>query len=481
MIWAGTNDGKVWYTKDAGGHWNDLTKNVTGLPPWGSVTSIQPSFSTPEPPTHPVDHHLMDNRAPFIFKTTDFGATWTKITGGLPTHQLSYVRSVAEDPNCKGLLFAGTGNALFYSLDDGGHWINLQAGLPHAPASWVVVQKQAHDLVVSTYGRGIYIFDDITPLEQMAKGVGSDTSVSLFKPREAMRILGGGRAYMNFQLKNPPKGAVHASILDADGKVVRELRAPAGHPGLNRVQWDMHYDPPHLIALRTTPEENPHIMEEPRFRGQDSRPITHWGAAQAEVGPVAPPGKYTMRLMVDGEAYTQPLEITPDPHSTGSVADIQAATKLQLRIRDGITSAADMVNQLEWMRKQLNDLEKMLSADRAKAELLKSVKTMDQKMQTVEYKLVSKALTTSDDKYFIAAYKIYFNLIWPNGEVGTGAGDVAGGADFGPTDTARELTDMIEKDLTAVRVEYRTLMDKDVPAFNRSLIAGGATPITANN
>ena len=102
--------------------------------------------------------------------------TWTKITGGLPSHQLSYVRVVAEDPNCKGLLFAGTGNSLFYSLDDGGNWTNLKNGLPSSPVSWAVVQKQFHDLVISTYGRGIYILDDITPLEQMAKGVGADTS-----------------------------------------------------------------------------------------------------------------------------------------------------------------------------------------------------------------------------------------------------------------------------------------------------------------
>jgi len=101
-------------------------------------------------------------------------------------------------------------------------------------------------------------------------------------------------------------------------------------------------------------------------------------------------------------------------------------------------------------------------------------------MQDVEYKLVSKALTTSDDKYFIAAYKIYFNLIWLNGEVGTGAGDVAGGADYKPTDTAFSLTDMIEKDLAAAKADYRTLMDKDVPAFNRSLAASGITPVAAS-
>ena len=331
--------------------------------------------------------------------------------------------------------------------------------------------------MVSTYGRGIYILDDITPLEQMAKGVGSDTSVSLFTPRPVMRILGGGRAYVNYQLKNAPKGPVQAAIVDNEGKVIRELRNVPGRQGLNRATWDLHYDAPHLIALRTAPEENPHIFEEPRFRGQDSRAITHWGAAQAEVGPVVAPGNYKMRITVDGESYTQPLEIIKDPSSTGSEADIRSQVSLQLRIRDDINATSDMVNQIEWMRKQLDDVEKMLRTDKAKAELLKSVQAMDQKMQGVEYKLVSKALTTSDDKYFIAAYNIYFNLIWLNGEVGTGAGDVAGGADYKPTDTAFSLTDMIEKDLAAAKTEYRQLMDKDVPAFNRSLAASGVTPL----
>jgi formiminotetrahydrofolate cyclodeaminase len=187
-----------------------------------------------------------------------------------------------------------------------------------------------------------------------------------------------------------------------------------------------------------------------------------------------------MRITVDGESYEQPLEIIKDPSSTGSEADIKSQVSLQLRIRNDISVTSDMVNQIEWMRKQLTDVETMLKPDKTKAELLKSVQAMDQKMQNVEYKLVSKALTTSDDKYFIAAYKIYFNLVWLNGEVGTGAGDVAGGADYKPTDTAFSLTDMIEKDLTAAKAEYRALMDKDVPAFNRSLAASGITPVAAS-
>jgi hypothetical protein len=107
----------------------------------------------------------MDNRDPFIFKRTDFGKTWKNITGNLPKGPLAYIKSVTEDPNQKGLLFAGTGNAFYYSLNDGGSWTPFGAGLPHAPVTWIEVQKEFHDVVVSTYGRGIYILDDISPLE----------------------------------------------------------------------------------------------------------------------------------------------------------------------------------------------------------------------------------------------------------------------------------------------------------------------------
>ncbi|HEU4981147.1 MAG TPA: hypothetical protein VFT88_00580, partial [Acidobacteriaceae bacterium] len=162
LIWAGTDDGKVWVTRDGGQHWSDLTKNITGLPPLGTITSIQPSFFDAGTAYVSVDLHLVDNRDPYIYKTTDYGKTWTNISSDLPKGPLAYVRNVSEDPNCKGLLFAGTGNALYYSLDDGGHWTHLNQGLPPSPVTWTVVQKRFHDLVVSTYGRGYYILDDIT-------------------------------------------------------------------------------------------------------------------------------------------------------------------------------------------------------------------------------------------------------------------------------------------------------------------------------
>lgn len=475
LIWAGTNDGKVWYTKDGGAKWIDVTKNIAGMPPLGTITKIEPSHFDAGTAYIAVDFHLVDNREPFIYKTSDFGQTWKKISDGLPgKHPLAYVRAVAEDPNRKGLLFAGTGNGFYYSLDDGNRWTAMQTGLPHAPVTWIVVQKNFRDVVVSTYGRGLYILDDITPLEQMAEKVQGGTR--LFAPRPAYRFARGGRALINFELKAAAKEPVKIEILDAAGTAIREVRAP-GRAGLNRAGWDLRYAPPRLIAMRTTPPENPHLWEEPRFRGQETRPVTHWGLQPAEVGPIAAPGKYSVRLTVDGDTQTQPLEILRDPKVTATDADLEASVKLQLQIRDDISASADIVNQLEVMRKQLEDVQKGLRAQRSKEEVLKSVAAMDKRMLEVENMILEPAAMLSDDKYFVQAYRVYMNLLWLNGEVGPGAGDVAGGADFRPTDTSLAVLATIEKDLTAAKAAYKKLLDAEVPAFNRSLAEKGITPV----
>jgi hypothetical protein len=477
------------------------------LPPWGTVTSIAPSTFDPGTAYIAVDFHLVDNRDPFLYKTTDFGKTWKSISGNLPKHPLAYVRAIAEDPNCAGLLFAGTGNGLYYSLDDGGHWTALQTGLPHAPVTWAVVQKDFHDLVISTYGRGLYIFDDITPLEQLAKNH-ADAPTVLFEPRPARRFVRGGAAMVNFSLKAAPKDQVEIEILGPDGKTIRKLKAKA-HAGINRVKWDMHHESPRLISLRTATSDNPHIWQEPRFRDADSRPITHWGISPAEVGPMAAPGKYSVRLTVAGQTFTQPLTILPDPRISASQADIESSVKTQLRIRDDITRTSDTINQIEWLRKQIEVLETMLrppkkkekekppfaeaddfeepepapaedeAQSKRKAELLKIVEEMDKKLQSVELKLVTPSQINSDDKYFVEADKVYLNLIWLNAEGGPGGGDVAGGADFAPTDTALDLLKTIETELTGAVADYQKLIEKDLPAFNHALTENNLAAIIA--
>ena len=474
LLWAGTDDGKLWVTRDGGQHWNDVTANLSGLPPNGTFTSIQPSFFDAGTAYVSVDLHLVDNRDPFILKTTDYGKTWTSISSDLPKGPLAYVRNVSEDPNCKGLLFAGTGNALYYSLDDGGHWTHFNKGLPPSPVTWTVVQKRFHDLVVSTYGRGFYILDDITPLEQMAKQPSSE-DVRFFTPRPTYRLPRGENVFLEFSLKSAAKEPVQVEITDAEGKLVRKLSA-SGHPGINRVEWDMHYDAPHMVALRTIPEEDPHIWQEARFRGMDSRPVTHWGMERVPT-PMAAPGKYEARLKVDGRTLTEPVTIVMDPNCPGTEADIDASVKLQLQISADIEKVSDMVNTIEWMRKQLADVEKMLGANPADKQRARDAEQMDQKMQDVEYELMSKPLAASDDKMYISAWKVYYDLLWLNGEIGSGAGDVAGGTDFRPTDTEVTLAHQYEQDLTKAEGDYHNLMTNELPAFNHALLEHNTTPI----
>ena len=133
LIWAGTNDGKVWYTRDGGGKWNDVSRNITGMPAWGVISKIEPSHFEGNTAYLAVDAHLMDSREPYIFKTTDYGATWKRLNGDLPNkHPLSYVKAVAENPNKRGMLFAGTGSSFYCSTDDGSHWTELAGPAPCA-------------------------------------------------------------------------------------------------------------------------------------------------------------------------------------------------------------------------------------------------------------------------------------------------------------------------------------------------------------
>jgi hypothetical protein len=349
------------------------------------------------------------------------------------------------------------------------------------------VQKRFHDLVVSTYGRGFYILDDITPLEQMAKQASSSESkseseskVRLFTPRPAYRLHNSTTAFVNYSLKSVPKKPVEIEILDAKGDVIRKMTAP-GHPGINRTAWDMRYNGMRTIALRTIPPEDPHIFEEDRFKGKDSRPVTHWGMSPEQPGPLAAPGKYTVRLTVDGESFKEPLEILIDPHSPGTQQSIEATLKMQLRIRDDVNKVSDMVNHIEWMRKQLGEVKSMVSEDSQETKLFQSAKDTDQRMQDVEYELLSKDLAASDDKTYISAYKVYYDLLWLNGEVGSGAGDVAGSGDYGPTDTSPQLLAGIEKDLAHAEGDYHELMTKVVPAFNQALFSKGMVPLAVTN
>jgi photosystem II stability/assembly factor-like uncharacterized protein len=478
LIWAGTNDGKLWYTKDGGAAWNDVTKNFTDLPPWGTFVQISPSAFDAATAYVAVDFHLMDDRKPYIYKTTDFGATWKRINGNIPSgHPLDYVLSIAENPNRKGMLFAGTGRAFYYTLDDGGTWTQLRTGLPPAPVSWIAVEPRFHDVVVSTYGRGLYILPNLTLLEQTGQIAPVLSETKVFAPAAVFRqardaFAQTGRPHFTVWLPSAPSGPIHMEILDESGKVVRSQQL-AAHQGMNGVNWDLRYDAPTLVALRTTPPENPHIWEEPRFQGTDVRRITHWGITSQTGVPLAAPGKYQARFTIDGQQFTQPVEVLKDPAIVATVEDLKTSTAMQVRIRDDITQTSGLVNRMEIWRKQIEDQTK---ANAGKGPLLKSLADLNTSILDVEHRLVSRSEMLSDDKYFPEAYKVYMNLIWLSGGVGQGASDEAGSVDYKPTDTQVQVLEAIEKELGDAKNAFERLASVDVPAFNKAT-SGKLRPI----
>ncbi|MGH8280112.1 MAG: WD40/YVTN/BNR-like repeat-containing protein, partial [Gammaproteobacteria bacterium] len=410
LLWAGTNDGKLWYTKGAESpqepQWIGVTKNLH-LPPWGNIDQIAPSHFNPGTVYIAVDFRWAgkNDLKPYILMTTDFGKTWKNIDGNLPSsNPLDYTLSVAENPNREGMLFAGTGHAFYYTLDNGKHWVHFNKGLPSAPVTWINVEPRMHDVDVSTYGRGDYILPDIITLEQSGSPDPPDSGATrLFKPGPVFRQARSAyptaaepaRPNFQFYLASAPAKPVQLQILDSQENVIRTEHLDA-HQGLNGAYWDLFYDMPTDVKLLTTPSENPYIWEEPRYKGKDFRTIIHWGVNPHTGTPIVAPGDYQVRLTVDGQSYTQPFTVLKDPRIVASDAVLRDSTALQVQIADALTQSDGMVNAMEeWSKQIQDDLKKHSSGSTANA-----LTQLNAQILEVEDQLVSPEARLSDDKQY---------------------------------------------------------------------------------
>ncbi|MGD8320354.1 MAG: sialidase, partial [Gemmatimonadota bacterium] len=402
-----------------------------------------------------------------------FGQHWTKITRGVPSSPLSFARNVTEDPARQGLLYLGTENRLYFSTDDGGHWQSLMTDLPPAPMYWLTVQPHFHDLVVGTYGRGIWILDDVTPLEQLTPEVAAKPA-HLFAPREAWRFhaavapnamfddpsAGENPPYgasINYWLKSVPDGvdSVRVLVTDASGDTVRSLSGPA-EAGINRVWWDLQTEPTDVIKRRVTPE-NATWMDVGK-KGWFAMP---WGR---QFSILSPPGAYTVTMEVGGERFSQPLTVKKDPHSEGSLDDIDAQVRMLRSLYADMNRVAAMTNRIEWMRRQLADLRPVLEGADA-ADLLASGDSLEASLRHVEAKLVQLKLTgTGQD-----------DVRWPvrlAGRVSYLAGEVASN-DFPPTDQARAVQEILEQSIDQVSRELDAAVTQSLQPFNQELARRG--------
>jgi hypothetical protein len=467
LIWAGTNDGQVQLTRDAGRTWTNVTKNVPGLPPWGTVGNIEPSRFAAGAAYLTLDLHQVNDRDPYVYKTTDYGRTWKAITNGIPKSMLSYAHCIREDPVRQGLLYLGTENALYVSLDDGGLWQPLQTNLPRAPVYWLAIQERFNDLVVATYGRGFWILDDLGPLQQATREV-LDSDAHLFAPRPAYRFRTSTANYsmtadptagqnppygaqISYYLKTAPKGEVQLRILDPAGKLVRTL-AGTRQQGVNRVAWDLRGEQTLEVRLRTSAAHAPDIA--PGAEGW--RPLPEGG----RMALMHSPGKYTVELNVEGRRLTQPLVLLKDPNSGGNEADIEAQFAMLLAIRGDLESAAGAVNAVETTRRELQDITAKLEGEAAKA-IAPAAAALEKRLTDVEDRLIQRRLTGRGQD----------GTRWPAQLVSklTYLANGIAADDFQPTDADKEVYALLKQRVGASRAQLDEVMAKDVPGFNALL------------
>jgi len=460
VLWVGTNDGKVWISRDAGKNWQDLSKNVN-MPPWGLVRRIDASHFDPGTAYIAVDYHLVDNRDPYFYKTSDFGKTWTRIDNGLPKgHALDYALSIAENPHRRGMIFAGTGHAFFYSRDDGKTWTQFKGGLPAAPVNWIEVPKNAPEVAVATYGRGLWILRDVWQLEQ-EDTLQTQAELQLYKPRPATFGPNGGTAQFIFNLRGAPTSPITLEILDAAGAVVNKSEV-TGREGMNRATWNLRYPVPLQPVLRSIPPDNPFIWNAGRWQGRQ-RPVTHWGLGAQRWQPTAAPGKYTVRLTLNGKPYSQPFEIWRDVTLTSTDADLVASSQMQRDVAAAMNQVVERINKIEAMRMQVEDVRQQHGKD---SQLDSALAAIYKRMYETELHYLSRTEMHSDDKWYVEKYKLYLNLVWLMAEIGGSGGDVMGGIGYRPTSGSLAIFKDFRAQIDVAEKDYLKLL-AEVDAFNK--------------
>lgn len=473
VLWTGSNDGRVHVTRDSGTTWSNVTPPLPPEAAWGSIQHVEPSRFDAGTAYLTVDAHQEGNFDPWIYRTRDFGRTWDLIVNGIPKSMLSYAHVIREDPVRRGLLYAGTENALYVSFDDGDSWQRFNNNMPAAPVYGLVIQEHFNDLVVGTYGRGFWILDDLSPLQRMTPEVLA-SDAHLFAPRPAYRWRDVTANYsMQDDMsagRNPPYGAginywskasapVTIEILDSARTVVRTMRDTA-QSGLNRVYWDLEGDAPAPARMRTKP-----MFNEAFELGRDgTRPAPGFG----NITLLMPPGRYTVRLTVNGAQHTQPLEVRKDPHSAATLADVMAQHRAMLAIQRDHMAATEMLNTIESVRAQLVGMRSQLAGD-AMADLRTAADALDGKLLAVEGRLIDPRMTGRGQD----------GVRWP-ARLGAQLSHLAGGitsSDFAPTAQQREVAAVLAKETRDVQAALRPILAGDVATFNAMLRARGMKTI----
>lgn len=469
IFWVGTNDGLVQVSKDGGATWTNVTKNIPNLPKDGVVRNIDASKWDAGKAYLTIEFHQVGNFKPYVYTTSNYGQTWQKITNGIEDTGLNYTRCVREDPVKKGLLYLGTETKLYVSFNDGASWQSLMSNLPHTPMYWLDIPEHYNDLVIGTYGRGIWILDDITPLQQLTEDL-TKTKAHLFAPKSAYRFrpitsnmqffpepsFGKDPAYgasLNYWLSEK-NDSVKIHITDSTGDTVRTLKHK-GKSGINRVMWDLKGETNEPIVLRNKPLYADWFV----VKKGDHNPLVK------PFSVLVMPGKYNVHLEAGAATKVQEVEVLKDPHSEGSLADIQAQTTVMKDLQKDMTKVATIVNEIEIMRVQLGHLKSTMKALKKPADLIAATANMDTTLINIESKLIQLKYTGTgqDEVRYPVQLAERINYL---------AGTIAI-ADFPPADPHREVHQLLKERLAAIQKEYDTLKEKELGAFTKMLAENG--------
>jgi photosystem II stability/assembly factor-like uncharacterized protein len=466
VIWSGSDDGLIHVTKDAGKSWQNVTPK--DMPDLGRVSLIEASAFDSATAYAAVKRPLLGDKAPYIFRTHDFGKTWTKITTGIRGDE--WVHGVREDPTRKGMLYAATQSGVYLSYDDGEHWESLRLNLPDVPVVSLVVTER--DLAIATHGRGFYILDNIGPLRQYNASMATSADPVLFTPAPVVRQA--LPATIQYWLKSPAQN-VRIEILDPVGKIIRTYpdtagqggrggrggaapdSAPAGGGGGRGRGNFGPAGPTRTVGLNTFTWDGAHAPAV-TFPG-----MILWGGSTN--GPPAAPGRYQVRLTADGKTVTQPLIVRRNPWRAASDADLAAQQTLALQLRDKLSEANASVVQIRDVKRQVTD---------------RLTKSNDEKLKTTGDKLSTNLSDVEDDIYQVKNQSGQDPLNYPikvNNRLASLLGVVTR-AEGRPNAQLYSIFNDLKAELKVETDRLQKVMLTDLPAFNAELRRLGLETIT---
>jgi hypothetical protein len=476
-IWSGSDDGVIQLSRDGGKNWSNVTPPSSVMPEWIQINSIDASPHDAGTLYVAGTMYKWDDNRPYLYRTSDYGKTWKKITTGIPDG--AFTRVIREDPNKRGLLYAGTETGMYVSFDNGERWQPLQLNLPVVPITDLAVHKRDKELVVATQGRSFWILDDLPVLYEMmdSGGFSAAGETRLFKPKESYRMPGGGGPPLGptatvgrnpangvvvyYSLKAKPTAEVELEFLDPAGKSIRKFTgrvrradAPAAAPtpspseggfgappppsvpmevGLNRFVWDTR----HADAVR--------------FPG-----MILWAGEVR--GPKMAPGTYQVKLTVDGKSLTQNFELKADPRLSTTPADYAKQLELGLKIRDKLSETHNAIIQIREVRRQVEDLLKRVAGQPSFKVVNDAGTALNKNLTAVEEMLYQTKNQSNQDPL---NYPIRLNNKL------AALGGVVGSAEAAPTAQSFAVYDELTTQIDAELRKLDQIMRTEVPAFNQ--------------